>query len=103
MDVSYMRQYLISRYPSSTTWPGKVRNMKDNQVIAIYYRMIRSNQEPKKQEKKIKLEPIEKYHQMSLEEYKPITPAEVIKNEAPEVKTMKFHQITIDEYLKSLQ
>lgn len=101
MDVRFMREYVTSRYPSSTSWANKVRSMKDNQVIAIYYRMIRSNQEPK-QEKKIKLQPPEKYHQMTLEEVIPAKSVEV-KNESPKVKAMEFHQITMEEYLKSLQ
>lgn len=97
MDVRYMREFLMGRYPNS----DKIRNMKDNQIIAVYYRVINSDQKPK-QEKKIKLQPPEKYHQITLEEVIPTKPVEV-KNESPKVKAMEFHQITMEEYLKSLQ
>lgn len=53
MTVNSMRNYISEMY-NSDKWRLKVRNMNDNQVIAIYHTMIERNQKPPKKEPKVK-------------------------------------------------
>lgn len=36
VSIEQMRQYLLSRYPNSKTWPEKVKKMHDGQVYTVY-------------------------------------------------------------------
>ena len=89
MDVQYMRQYIKDAYGRAEEWCKKVNKMHDKQVIAVYYSIL--NREKKKSEPK---KP-ETNHQITLEEYK-------VTEEEEKPKEMIFHQITMDEYLRSL-
>lgn len=40
MSVDQMREYIRKEYPDSENWAARVKAMKDNQVIAIYYKII---------------------------------------------------------------
>lgn len=42
MSVAQMRGWLKSQYRGALGWVAKVDRMHDNQVIAVYYRMVRS-------------------------------------------------------------
>lgn len=40
-DISIKRELIKKAYPSSMTWPKKVDNMPEGQVIAIFFRLKR--------------------------------------------------------------
>jgi hypothetical protein len=40
-DIEYKRQAILKAYPHSGTWPAKVAKMSDNQVLAVYSRLMR--------------------------------------------------------------
>ena len=40
MTIEYMRQYLRKCYGGAQKWVNKVNKMSDNQVIAVYYRIV---------------------------------------------------------------
>lgn len=42
MSVAQMRGYLKDRYNRAPKWCRRVDNMSDEQVMAIYFRMIRT-------------------------------------------------------------
>ena len=42
--ISEMRLYLMSRYPNSLKWHKKVQNMPTRQVVAIYKKMKRDEE-----------------------------------------------------------
>lgn len=44
MDVVQMRIWLKKQYGGAPGWVARVNKMHDNQVIAVYYRMVRSKQ-----------------------------------------------------------
>lgn len=44
MEVSYMRDVLKKQYNGAYKWVNRVSNMSDNQVMAIYFRMLESKQ-----------------------------------------------------------
>lgn len=41
MSVEQMRSLVIRAYPGPR-WETKVRNMSDNQIVAMYYRLVQS-------------------------------------------------------------
>lgn len=43
MSVEQMRDALMKAYPGQR-WSDKVKKMSDNQVIAVYYRMLNAKQ-----------------------------------------------------------
>lgn len=51
MDVSKMRDHISKMYPGDS-WKHKVANMRDNQVMAVYFSMKKKGQEPIKENKK---------------------------------------------------
>ena len=46
MSIVQMREALKKRtkYKNSYTWINKVNGMSDNQVMAVYYRMLRAGE-----------------------------------------------------------
>lgn len=44
MSVDQMRSVLKKQYGGSYKWVNRVNGMGDNQVIAVYYRMLGSGQ-----------------------------------------------------------
>ncbi len=46
MEVWQMRNYILQhqKYAESQTWKDKVMKMKDNQVIAIYYKFLKEGE-----------------------------------------------------------
>lgn len=44
MSVDQMRAVLKRQYGGSYKWVNRVNSMGDNQVIAVYYRMLGSGQ-----------------------------------------------------------
>lgn len=44
MSVEQMRECLKKKYNYADKWVRKVDGMADNQVIAIYFRMLHSNE-----------------------------------------------------------
>ena len=44
ISIAQMRSILKEQYGRSRKWSAKVDSMSDNQVMAIYYRMLRSGQ-----------------------------------------------------------
>ena len=67
MQVWQMRNYISDEYPS-IGWKDRVQNMPDNQVIAIYHKII--NRKAVKTE--VSVAPVvkkEEYHQMNIFEY----------------------------------
>lgn len=48
MTVETMRGWLKARYPGDNKWSRRVATMHDDQVIAIYYRMLRDGEFKKK-------------------------------------------------------
>lgn len=44
MSVEAMRAVLKKQYKGAYKWVNRVNNMSDNQVIAVYYRMLGSGQ-----------------------------------------------------------
>ena len=47
MTVQNMRDKLSQAYNGASKWVNKVKRMSDQQVIAIYYRMLNAGQLPK--------------------------------------------------------
>lgn len=43
MNVHYMRSVLKQQYGGAYKWVNRVNKMSDNQVMAIYFRMLHSN------------------------------------------------------------
>lgn len=41
LSLEQMRNYIMGRYGYAARWCDKVNAMPDNQVIAIYWRLIR--------------------------------------------------------------
>lgn len=44
MSTEQMRAVLKKQYKGAWKWVNRVNNMHDEQVIAVYYRMLRSGQ-----------------------------------------------------------
>lgn len=44
MNVVSMRAILKRQYNGAYKWVNRVNNMSDNQVVAVYYRMLGSGQ-----------------------------------------------------------
>ena len=44
MSVEAMRAVLRKQYSGAYKWVNRVNNMSDNQVVAVYYRMLNSGQ-----------------------------------------------------------
>lgn len=44
MEVSQMRAILKKQYKGAYKWVNKVDRMSENQVIAVYYRMLSTGQ-----------------------------------------------------------
>ena len=44
MSVDQMRAIIKTQYKGAYKWINRVNKMADNQIIAIYYRMLRSGQ-----------------------------------------------------------
>jgi len=44
MSVEQMRHVLSQQYGGAPKWVNKVKNMSDNQVIAVYFRMLSAGQ-----------------------------------------------------------
>ena len=42
MTVNQMREFLAGCYHAADKWVKRVEAMSDNQIIAIYYRMLRT-------------------------------------------------------------
>lgn len=42
MSVEQMKMYILARYNFAPAWRDKVARMSDDQIIAIYYRMLNS-------------------------------------------------------------
>lgn len=45
-SVSQMRDYIAKQYKDSEKWAARVKHFPDNQVIAIYKRMIEKKDKP---------------------------------------------------------
>ena len=73
--MSEMRQYLMAQYPDNFHWHNKVRKMRTNQVVAIFYSMKERAAKKKKQAeeaKRLATEPKKQeqvYHQITMWEY----------------------------------
>ena len=72
MTISDMRSFINAQYPDSINWHRKVRGMKTNQVVAIYYSMRdraakKKHKEEEERKKKVKQE--QQYHQIDMWEY----------------------------------
>lgn len=44
MEVTTMRAILKKQYNGAFKWINRVNSMSDNQIIAIYFRMLRAGQ-----------------------------------------------------------
>ena len=44
MSIEAMRAVLKKQYNGAYKWVNRVNNMSDNQVMAVYYRMLNSSQ-----------------------------------------------------------
>lgn len=44
MSVEQMRHVLRQQYGGAFKWLNRVKNMKDNQVMAVYFRMLSAGQ-----------------------------------------------------------
>ncbi len=42
MQVWEMREAILAAYKNSPTWPDKVKKMSDQQVQAVYFRLLAS-------------------------------------------------------------
>lgn len=58
MTIEMMRSMVSDAYPAES-WKNRVKNMKDNQVAAVYFNFLRSGRFEKKPEKT-------QYRQMTL-------------------------------------
>lgn len=39
MNINQMREFIIAAYPGSLTWAARVKKMRDNQIVAIYFKI----------------------------------------------------------------
>lgn len=75
MDICKMREFISKEYPGAS-WRNRVKKMRDNQVIAIYYKMLdnRRNKEiqskhvirPRQHGKKDSMYRVQMYEQLSM-------------------------------------
>lgn len=43
MSIQQMRAFIVEHYANAATWANRVSKMRDNQVIAIYMRIINAS------------------------------------------------------------
>lgn len=48
MTVENMRQFIVAAYAHNAIWQQRVYRMPDNQVIAIYHRLLAAGKTPSK-------------------------------------------------------
>lgn len=68
MTIEQMRKYVANRYPRSKNWQEKVKDMPNNQVIAVYNSFILRDSVKEEASNKIRnaKTPKEEYHQINL-------------------------------------
>ncbi len=72
VTIAEMKSFLNAQYPDSITWHRRVRGMKTNQVVAIYYDMkdrAAKKKRKEKEEREKKVEQEKQYHQIDMWEY----------------------------------
>lgn len=39
--ISNKREMVLRAYPHSPTWPAKVKNMSDSQLVAVFFSLVK--------------------------------------------------------------